>query len=78
MLQYYTLIFWRKHERQDITFDEIAERAYKTLGIYQKLPEKYRPNDVRVYRKEDAKLFEWSYQNFYNELKKSVNQENSK
>ena len=76
MLQYYTLIFWRKHERQDITFDEIAEQAYKTISIYQKLPEKYRPNYLRVYRKEDAKLFEWSYQNFYNELKKGVNQEN--
>jgi len=76
MVQYYTIILWRKPESENITFDEIAERAYKTISVYQKLPNNYKPNYLNGTRKKDAKLFDWSYENFANTLQQGANQEN--
>ena len=78
MKQFYTLILWRKTERKDITFEEIAKRAYETILLFKALDSKYQPNYAKVSSKKDAKLFDWNYNNFYNYLKSNVNHEGKK
>lgn len=75
MDQFYKLILWRKAEREDVSFEEIAKRAYETITLFKVLEPKYQPNFEKVFSKKDAKLFDWDYNNFYNYLKSNVNRE---
>jgi len=73
MEQYYILQLLRKPEKCNVSFEEIAERAYKTIMLFQKLPKEFRPTYLCANRKKDCKLMEWNYQNFYDILKKNDN-----
>lgn len=75
MEQFYKLILWRKAEKEDVPFEEIAKRAYETITLFKVLEPKYQPNYEKVFSKKDAKLFDWDYNNFYNYLKSNVNRE---
>lgn len=72
--QTYKMIFWRHSEKKDSSFNDIAKRTYNVLQIFNnEFPEKYRPNYLTVMKKSDVNFFEWSYENFYNELINNVN-----
>lgn len=75
MEQSYKIIMWRKCEADDIGFDDIAKRAYETIMVSQIWASKYQPNYKTVRSLKDAKLFDWSYENFYDTLKAGVNRE---
>jgi len=75
MMQYFTLRLCRESESSDVTFDEVAKRTYDTIEVFRVLEQKYQPNYATVWRKKDAKLFDWSYENFCKHLKESVNRE---
>ena len=72
-MNWYSMILWRKPEKDDATFEEIAKRAYDTLVLFNELPENFRPNYQTVSRKKDAKEFNWDYACFYSTLKKKTN-----
>lgn len=74
MLQYYEMVFWRKPESENTSFDEIAEKAYKAVSVFQKMPEKYRPTFPVGKNKKDTVFEELTYEKFYNELRKNINQ----
>lgn len=73
--QVYSMIFWRYSEKDDVSFDNIARRIFKVLNVFKKhFPEKYQPNFCAVKNKSNAKLYDWNYNNFYDDLKRNVNQ----
>lgn len=72
MQQWYSLILWRKPEKESVTFEEVAKRAYQTISVFMELQPNYRPNYAKVGKKRDAKLFEWNYDNFCDYLNKKA------
>ena len=72
--QTYSMIFWRHTEKENTSFDDISERIYKVFQIFNKnLPYEYCPNYKTVNKKCDAKIYDWNYENFCNDLKKNIN-----
>lgn len=68
------MIFWRHTEKENTSFDDISERIYKVFQIFNKnLPYEYCPNYKTVNKKCDAKIYDWNYENFCNDLKKNIN-----
>ena len=58
------MLLWRNSEKPEISFDEIAERAYSTMELFNALLPKYRPNFLTVRRKKDARKLNWNYIDF--------------
>lgn len=72
--QTYSMIFWRHTEKGNTSFEDISERIYKVLQIFNKnLPYEYCPNYKSVNKKCDVKIYDWNYENFCNDLKKNIN-----
>lgn len=71
----YDILLWRKSEEQDISFQEIARRAYDTMMVFNELPEELRPNYCTAKRKKDAKRMNWEYDSFCKHLECNVNRE---
>ena len=45
------MLLWRNSEKPEISFDEVAERAYSAMELFNALLPKYRPNFLTVWRK---------------------------
>lgn len=75
MLQKHSMILWRKAERSDKRFEEIAKETYKVVDLFQNYPQEMRPNFLTGKTQKDVKEFEWNYENFCNVLKKGINKE---
>lgn len=69
------MLLWRNSEKPEISFDEVAERAYSTMELFNALLPKYRPNFLTVWRKKDAKKLNWNYSDFKHILSRHVNRE---
>lgn len=78
MIQKHSIILWRKAEKADKSFEEIAEETYKVLNLFQNHPQEMRPNFLTGRTKKDVKEFKWNYENFCNILKKGINKEGEK
>lgn len=74
MNQNFTMLFWRKPSKKEKPFEQIAEETYKMFMVFmEKLPENLRPNFKTVSKLGDAKLYDWSFENFSQDLEKGVN-----
>lgn len=75
MIQRHSIILWKKAERKDKDFEEIAKETYEVLKQFQECPQELRPNYLTAKTKKDIKEFDWNYENFRSMLKKGVNKE---
>ena len=72
--QFYTMLLCREADESKLLFDDLAHKAYDLMMFFnESLPVQYRPNYKSVYKKNDAKIYNWSYGQFYNDLKNGVN-----
>lgn len=78
MIQRHFIILWKKAERKDKTFEEIAKEAYRVLFLFQDFPQALRPNYLTAKNKKESKAFDWNYENFSHMLKKGINKESEK
>ena len=44
MIQRHSILLWKKAEKIDKDFDEIARETYEILMVFQQYPEEIRPN----------------------------------
>ena len=72
MYQGHTIILWKKPDDEKRSFKSISKQGFETLNVFFDYKKMYRPNYLTVYRKKDAKPFEWTYENFENELKENM------
>lgn len=75
MIQRHSIILWKKAEKKDKDFEEIAKEAYEVLNLFQDCPQELRPNYLTAKTKKDIKEFDWNYENFRSMLKKGINKE---
>lgn len=75
MIQRHSIIFWRKAEKEDKSFEDISKEVYEVLNIFQSFPQELRPNYLTAKTKKDIKEFEWNYNNFSEHLEKGINKE---
>ena len=75
MIQRHSIILWKKAEKYDKNFDQIAKEAYKILMLFQDYPQELRPNYLTAKTKKDINEFEWNYENFSRVLKQGINKE---
>lgn len=75
MIQRHSIILWKKAEKKDKSFEEIAKEAYEVLNLLQDCPQELRPNYLTAKTKKDIRQFDWNYENFSSALKKRVNKE---
>ncbi|MBD5509006.1 MAG: hypothetical protein HDR05_13440 [Lachnospiraceae bacterium] len=75
MRQRHSIILWKKAEREDKNFEELAKEAYDVFNIFQNYPQELRPHYLTVKSLKDVKRFEWDYENFSSELKQGINRE---
>lgn len=74
-MNWYSLIMWRKSEKKEASFEEIAKRAYDTLISFNQLSEICRPNFLKAKKKKDVERIDWDYESFSLALKNSINRE---
>lgn len=72
MIQRHSIILWKKAERKDKDFEEIAKETYEVLKQFQECPQELRPNYLTAKTKKDIKEFDWNYENFRSMLKKEL------
>jgi len=75
MIQRHSIILWKKAEKKDKDFEEIAKETYEVLKLFQECPQELRPNYLTAKTKNDIKEFDWNYENFRSMLKKGINKE---
>lgn len=75
MVQRHSIILWKKAEKEDKKFEEIAKETYEVLKLFQEYPQELRPNYLTARAKKDIKEFDWNYENFRSTLKKGINKE---
>ncbi len=75
MAQVHTIILWKKADRPDKSFKEIAAEAYSVMEIFQDYPVELRPNYLCASSLKKTREFQWSYENFEELLRKNVNRE---
>lgn len=75
MIQRHSIILWKKAEKKDKDFEEIAKETYEVLKLFQECPQELRPNYLTAKTKKDIKEFDWNYENFRSMLKKGINKE---
>lgn len=75
MIQRHSIILWKKAEKVDKSFEEIARGTYEILNLFQDCPWELRPNYLTAKTKKDIKEFDWNYENFNSMLKRGVNKE---
>lgn len=73
MYQSFRMILWSKVNKEE--FGNSAEKAYKIMQLLRAMGSELYPKYECVYRKRDAKEFEWNYENFENLVKRGVNKE---
>lgn len=78
MVQRYSIVLWRKADKKERSFEEVALEAYETLDILQKYPVSFRPNYVTRDYKKNSFIMKWDFDVFCEELKKGVNKEGSR
>lgn len=78
MTQRHSIILWKKAEREDKNFEELAKEAYDIFNIFHNYPQELRPHYLTVKSLKDVKKFDWNYENFSSELKKGINREGAK
>lgn len=78
MTQRHSIILWKKAEREDKNFEELAREAYDIFNIFHNYPQELRPHYLTVKSLKDVKKFDWNYENFSGELKKKINREGAK
>ena len=72
--QQYKMLLCREAEKSKISFADLARKTYKLMMLFNELlPMQYRPNYETTNKKCDAKIYDWSYEQFYNDLKKGIN-----
>ena len=72
--QRYEMLLCREADEHSLPFDDLARKAYTLMMAFNELlPIQYRPNYKTVSKKDNAKIYNWSYEQFYNDLKKGVN-----
>lgn len=74
-MQRHSIILWKKAEKKDKAFDEIAKETYEVLNLFRDCPQELRPNYLTAETKKDIKEFDWNYENFRSTLKKGINKE---
>lgn len=72
IIQTYSIVLWRKAEKEEITFDDIARRAYDSLDILQKYDVIFRPNFLTAKSKKKVLAFEWNYASFSQNLQNGI------
>ncbi len=75
MIQRHSMILWKKAEKKDKDFEEIAKETYEVLNLFQDCPQELRPNYLTAKTKKDIREFDWNYENFRSMLKKGINKE---
>lgn len=75
MVQRHSIILWKKAEREERSFEEIAKEAYEVLSILQNYPLMLRPNYLTGKSLGQTEVFEWNMQNFYTKLESGINKE---
>lgn len=75
MIQRHSIILWKKAEKRDKDFEEIAKEIYGVLKLFQGYPYELRPNYLTAKTKKDIKKSDWNYENFRTSLKKGMNKE---
>ena len=75
MIQSYSIILWKKAEKENKTFAEISKEAYEVLKLFQDYPNMLRPNYLTAKSKKEIKEFNWNYENFSKELRKGINKD---
>lgn len=75
MIQRHSIILWKKAEKIDKNFEEIAKETYEVLNLFQDCPQELRPNYLTAKTKKDIKKFDWNYESFSSMLKKGINKE---
>lgn len=75
MIQRHTIILWKKAEKKDKDFEEIAKETYEVLNLFQDCPQGLRPNYITAETKKDIREFDWNYEDFRSMLKKGINKE---
>lgn len=72
--QYYTMIFWRKAENENVSFEDVAKMGFDIMTIFNKfLSNEYRPNFKTVRDIKNVSIYDWSYDSFALDLKQNVN-----
>ena len=77
MIQRHSILLWKKAEKIDKDFDEIARETYEILMVFQQYPEEIRPNFLSGKTKATAQKFNWIYENFRTVLRHGVNREDA-
>lgn len=75
MIQRHSIILWKKAEKKDKDFGEIAKETYDVLKLFQDCPQELRPNYFTAKTKKDIKEFDWNYESFKSMLKMGINKE---
>ena len=75
MIQRHSIILWKKAEKKDKSFEEIAKETYEVLNLLQDCPQELRPNYLTAETKKDIRKFDWNYESFSSTLKKRANKE---
>lgn len=75
MIQRHSIILWKKAEKSDKDFVNIAKETYGVLKLFQEYPLELRPNYLTAKTKKDIKRFDWNFENFSSLLKKGINKE---
>ncbi len=72
MIQRHSIILWKKAEKKDKDFEEIAKETYEVLKQFQECPQELRPNYLTSKTKKDIKEFDWNYEIFRGMLKREL------
>lgn len=75
MIQRHSIILWKKAEKKDKDFEEIAKETYELLNLFQDCPQELKPNYLTAKTKKDIREFNWNYENFKSMLKQGINKE---
>nr|MCR4933690.1 hypothetical protein [Lachnospiraceae bacterium] len=75
MVQCYSIILWKKAEKNDKSFNQIAEDAFSVLEVFKNFSSEFRPNYLSAASKKEVREFDWDYNSFYSLLKSGVNKE---
>lgn len=63
-MKWYEIIMWRGAENSVSDFPVFCEQGFKTITLFNSLPEQFRPNFLRAISKKRAKAMTWDLENF--------------
>lgn len=69
-MKWYEIIMWRSAEKSTSRFKDFSESGFKTITLFNSLPERYRPNFLTASSKHKAKKMDWNLEYFQEYLLK--------